>query len=148
MISSKVTCLAALSLSLSFAQAPAGWKTVHDKTNACQVSVPPTWKMGAIPSMADAPADQGDLSVSSHAGKTVKPFSDMTQKALMVDKMIKNTPQMVFYSNKPTASDNPITPYSVTVPGKGGTCSALISVRKGVSEEEVKKIADTLSASK
>jgi hypothetical protein len=97
--------------------------------------------------MANAPADQGDLSVSSRAGRTLKPFDDMTQKALMVDKMIENSSKMVFYSNKPTASDNPITPYRAVVPGKGGTCSAIISVRKGISEEEVKKIAATLSAS-
>lgn len=65
----------------------------------------------------------------------------------MVNKMIENTPKMVFYSNPPTKSEHPITPYRAVVPGKDGTCSAMISVRAGVSEEIVKKIAGTLSAS-
>jgi hypothetical protein len=130
------------------AQAPGQWVTIHDKANVCQVSVPADWKPTAgIPGSASAPADQGDIALASQPGKTLKPFSDMTQKALMVNKMIENTPKMVLYSNAPTKSEHPITPYRAVVPGKDGTCSALISVRAGVSEETVKKIAATLSAS-
>jgi hypothetical protein len=130
------------------AQTPSQWTVIHDKSNACQVSVPADWKPTAgIPGSASAPADQGDLQLSSQPGKTVKPFNEMTQKALMVNKMIENTPKMVLYSNEPTKSDHPITPYRAIVPGKDGTCSVMISVRAGVNEDMVKKIAATLSAS-
>jgi hypothetical protein len=89
--------------------------------------------------------NQGDLTISSSPGKTFKPFNEMTQKALMITKMIENTPKIVFYANEPTKSDHPITPYRAIVPGKDGTCSTMISVRAGVTEETVKKIVATLS---
>jgi hypothetical protein len=128
-------------------QSPAGWKMLHDKTNSCMVSVPADWTVSAgSPWMANAPKDDGDIQIVSSAGRTVKPFNEMAQKALMVDKMFDNTPQRVFFSNPATKSDKPLTPYHVTVPGKGGTCTALISARPGLSEETVKKIAATLSA--
>ncbi len=134
-------------MTLSQAQGPAGWKVVKEKTSACQISIPGDWTVSKdLPGNASAPGNGGDVQVLSQAGKTVKPMSDMAQKALSVDKMIQNTPQVVFFSNPPTKSDNPITPYHATVPGKGGTCVALISARKTVSEDTVKKMVSTLSA--
>ncbi len=141
----KVAVLMLLPACHAFAQTPTGWKVVKDKTNACQISIPPDWKPSAAPGSADAPNNQGDLSVASQPGKTVKPYNEMTQKVLMVAKMIHNTAQSVFYASEPTKSDNPITPYHAIVPASGGICSVILSVRKGVSEEMATKIVDTLS---
>jgi hypothetical protein len=111
------------------------------------MAVPADWQIDPPGSwMAHAPNDQGQISLISQAGKTVKPMNEMAQKALTVDKMIDNSPQRVFFSNPPTKSEHPITPYHVMTPGKGGTCGALISVRAGVTEEVVKKIAATVGA--
>jgi hypothetical protein len=120
---------------------------MHDKSNGCQMAVPADWKVdGQAGWMAYAPKDQGNVSLISHPGKTVKPLSEMAQKALAVDKMLDNSPQLVFFSNLPTRSEHPITQYHVTAPGKGGTCVALIDVRGGVTADEVRKIAGTVKA--
>lgn len=136
------------SATLVFSQTPANWKTIHDKSGACQISVPADWTVSKdLPNTASAPADNGDVQLMSRPGKTLKPMSDMAQKALMVDKMIQNTPQGVLFTNKPTQSDRPITPYNATAPGNNGTCVALISARSAVSEDTVKRMFATLSAS-
>lgn len=128
------------------AQTPASWKVIHDKSNACQLAVPADWTPNSrLPGSAQAPGNQGDLQVTSSPGKVIKPLNDMTQKALMVGKMIENSEKLVFYSSAPTKSDHPITPYRAIVPGKDGTCSTMISVRAGVTEETVRKIVATLS---
>jgi hypothetical protein len=61
--------------------------------------------------------------------------------------MYSNTPQSVFYANEPNKGERPLTSYRAAVPGKDGTCVAMIAVRAGVGEETVKKIAATLAAS-
>jgi hypothetical protein len=132
--------------SVSVAQIPGSWKVIHDKSNACQLAVPADWSANSpLPGSAQAPGNQGDLQVSSSPGKAFKPFNDMTQKALMVGKMLENSEKLVFYSSAPTKSDHPITPYRAIVPGKDGTCSTMVSVRAGVPEETVRKIVATLS---
>jgi len=144
----KLCRLAIFFTTAAFSQTPAGWKVIHDKSGACQISVPGDWNVPKDSSwIGQAPADQGDVQLASQPGRTVKPFSEMSQKALMVDKMIENTPKLVFYSNAPTKSDRPLTPYRASVPGKDGTCVAMFTARAGVSQEMVKKIVATLSAS-
>lgn len=130
------------------AQPPAGWKTIKDKSGACQMAVPSEWKVSAeLPSTAQAP-DNSDATVIARPGNTVKPMGEPAQQALMIDKMIENTPQRVFYADHPTKSAKPLTGYHVTVPGKGGTCVAMITMEPGHTEDEVKKIATTLSVAK
>ena len=131
----------------SFAQVPAAWKVVHDKSNACQLAVPADWAANApLPGMAQAPGNQGDLQVSSSPGKAFKPVNDMTQKALGVARMFENSDKRVFYASAPTKGDHPITPYRAIVPGKDGTCSTMISARAGVTEDTARKIVATLTA--
>jgi hypothetical protein len=143
----KLACLLTISAATAFSQVPSGWKVLHDKTNACQIAVPGDWTVSAQTSwIANAPADQGSVQLVAQPGKTVKPMNEAAQKALMVAKMIQNTPQVVLYASQPTKSERPITPYHAIVQGKGGTCGALIDVRAGVTEDLVKKITATLSA--
>jgi hypothetical protein len=123
-------------------------KLIHGKSGACQIAIPADWSVNPQTGwIASAPADKGDIQLISQPGRTVKPLSDMAQKALLVDKMISNTPQSVFYSNAPTKSANPLTPYRAVAPGKDGTCVAMFTARAGLSEEAVKKMVATLSAS-
>ena len=128
-------------------RAPAEWKVMHNKTNVCQISVPPDWtvdpKWG---SLAREPKDRAEVSVGNQLAGTVRPLSEETQKALMVDKLIENSSRRVFWANRPPDRGLKITPYHVFVPGKAGVCTALIAVHQGVSEELVKKIGATLSA--
>jgi hypothetical protein len=131
------------------AQVPTGWKVLHDKTNACQVAVPADWNVPAQSGwMAMAPKDQGDVQLVSQPGRTVKPMNEMAQKALMIDKMIDNTPARVFFASQPTKSAQPLTPYTAHVPGNGGICAAMIAVRPGIAEDMVKKIVATLGPAK
>ena len=126
--------------SLAFAQG----KVLHDKKGVCQITVPADWKV-IEGWTAQAPGDQGDVQLVSVPGKTVKPFNEASQKALLISKMINNTPQSVFFANEPTKSDKPITPYTAMAPGKGGICSATFGARAGLTEETLKKIVATLS---
>jgi hypothetical protein len=139
---SRVMCFLIFGSSFAFAQG----KVIHDKKGACQITVPADWKVPEDTTwIAQAPGDQGDVQLVSVPGKTVKPFSEASQKALSVSKMINNTPQSVFFANEPTKSARPITPYTAIAPGKGGTCNAMFSARAGVTEEMVKKMVATLS---
>jgi hypothetical protein len=132
-------------------QTPAGWKTMKDEKGTCQLSVPADWKPHQqIPGLSTAP-DQSDALVVSHEGKKLKPMMEAVQKMAGVDKMLENTEQRVFYAGKTGTAfrGQPVlTGYDVTIPGKGGTCSAKITIVQGVPEELVKKIAATLSIAK
>ena len=128
------------------AQNPTGWKVLHDKTNTCQMAVPADWKVAPETTwIGQAPNNQGDAEITFQPGKTLKPLSEMAQKALNVAKMFENTPQRIFWSSQQTNGDHPITPYAVRIAAKGGICAGLISTRSGVSEDVVKKIASTFA---
>ena len=128
------------------AQTPSGWKVLHDKTHTCQMAVPADWKVLTEAGwMGQAPNNQADAEITFQSGKTLKPLSDMAQKALNVAKMFDNTPQRIFWSSQPTKTSDPITPYAVRIAAKGGICAGLISTRSAVSEDVVKKIASTFA---
>jgi hypothetical protein len=118
---------------------------MHDKTNGCQMAVPSDWTVDLQAWWAaKAPNEQGDASVISDAGRTVKPLDKKAQKSLMVDELFENTPQRVFFSNPRTVSDHPVWTYHVWVPAKGGMCVASIKVGEGVSKDTVKMMAATV----
>jgi len=130
------------------AQTPAGWKTIKDKTGACQISIPGEWKVNAqLPSFAQAP-DNSDVNILFQQGRPLKTMSPIVQKAVGVDKMIENTEKRVFYSTAATKGNPPLIAYRVTVSAKNGTCVGQITIRQGHSVDEVKQIAGSLSAAK
>jgi hypothetical protein len=133
------------------AQTPEGWKTIKDKTGACQVSVPNDWQVSQkLPGMALAP-DQSDAMILYQPSQTVKQMNDDVQRVLGVDKLFENTPQRVFWSAKPASYPKgapPVIGYHVTVPGKGGTCVGQINARQDYPEDQVRKIAVTVSPAK
>jgi len=101
-----------------------------------------------LPNMSNAPSKLGDASVSFVPAKPVVVLTELSQKALGVDKVMENTPKLVFYTTKPTAGPDPITPYFVKAPKPGGGfCMGIISVRAGVAQDTVKKMATSLQKS-
>jgi hypothetical protein len=132
----------------SFSALPArsdGWQTIKDKTGFCQMSVPGNWS--TIP---DAP---GQIASPEHitsvllAGfkRNPAPMTDVEKQQFRVDRMIENTADRWLYATKP--ADNFIA-YHVNVPISGHVCAAIITVKIGHSEDEIKKIAATVGAAK
>jgi len=120
---------------------------IHDKTGACQLTIPAGWSSSPSSSwVATAPGNVGTVQVISQPGKSVRPLTAGDQKALLVGKLISNTPQSVFYLNEPPKTGNPLRSYRAVAPGKAGTCVALISVRAAVKEDTLKEMVATLSA--
>jgi hypothetical protein len=69
---------------------------------------------------------------------------------MVAERMLENTEKRVFYILKstPTPGAKPSTTYQVSVPGDGFHCVAQLIVQPSHSEDEVKKIAASLTAIK
>jgi hypothetical protein len=127
---------------------PKGWQVVKDKTGACQMAVPGDWHINPqVPSMATAP-DTSDVMIHAQPGKTMQAIPPGAEKVLGVEKMLENTTQRVIWAGKPASTSPPVIGYHVTAPGKGGTCTAQITVRQGTPESLVKQIGETVGAAK
>lgn len=138
-------CLLAVTSLLAGAQT-SGWAVVRDVSNACQVSIPPDWKPDKGSWQASG-KDDSTLALMSHPGRVVAPMSEIAQETLSVDKMIQNTSQLVLYKFGGKQPGD-LTSYGARAPGKGGECSMTLIARKGMTEEQVKKIAATLGPAK
>jgi hypothetical protein len=120
---------------------------LHDKTGACQMALPGDWSLSKLTGwIGEAPGNAGNVQLTSQPGRTVRPLSAPEQKALMVGKLISNTPQSVFYANELPKNGNPLISYRAVAPGKGGTCVALFGVRSSVTVETLKTMVATLVA--
>jgi hypothetical protein len=139
----------AVLLGAASAAVVAGQGTViHDKTGACQMTLAPGWKpVQGLEWSADAPGNAGNVQLVSQAGKSVRVLTAADQKALLVDKVISNTPQRVFYSNEAPKTANPLVSYRAVAPGKGGICVAMFAVRAAVTEDTLKKMVESLKVS-
>jgi hypothetical protein len=128
-------------------QTPNGWQTVKDKTGACQMSVPGNW--------ATIPGSPGSVASPEHimsvllAGykRSPAPMTDAEKHEFAVDKMIENSANRWLYATKPVPAQNVIA-YHVNVPISNHVCAAVITVKVGHSEDEIKKIAATVGAAK
>ena len=125
--------LTLLCLTASLSAQP-GWKVVKDRTNSCQISVPENW-------------GQSVFTVRSN-GK-VRVFDAQTQ-AMVVERMLENTPKLVFYIMKTpsTQGAKPLVTYQASVPGNGYHCTAQINVKPDYPEDQVKRIVATFAAAK
>jgi hypothetical protein len=130
---------------------PDPWITVKDKTGACQMSVPGDWKpepqlLGHVVS----PEHTESMLISGFK-RDHHPMSESTQKAVQVDKMFENSADRWFYVSKPilgTDGKPNLVVYHVDVARPDGTCVAQILVNQNHSEEEIKKIADSVAVTK
>jgi hypothetical protein len=126
----------------------ADWKVLKDSKNACQIMVPPEWtplgdNTGAATLQDTATAV---AVVTSQPGQTFKPLPESLQKSLGIRKkdLFENSPKRVFYQDRTAAGPEDQNAYSVSVPGKGGTCSCHVAFLPSVGEEVARKIALSL----
>jgi hypothetical protein len=120
---------------------PAGWNLIKDAKGVCQAAIPPDWTPATLPGMAKTKetgtvlVPSGTVVVTSDVDR-LQPMPKEVQK-LLVDQMIENTDQRVFYSNKSSAS----TEYNASVPGKGGKgrCHAAVSFQPSKVKDEIAK---------
>ena len=127
---------------------PAGWKVVKDAKEVCQIAVPADWELLSESTGAAVLRDATNAIavVTSQAGQDFKPLSDVLLKVVGVrkDKLFENTARRVFYQERISRHAEDPNAYSVSVPGKSGTCSCHITALPGVPEETAKKIALSL----
>jgi hypothetical protein len=142
------------SLAKIFASAqtsPDGWVTVKDKTGSCQMSVPRDWKpQPQLPGHVVAPEHTETVLISGFK-RPHRAMSESTQKAVIVDKLFENSPERWFYAAKPipgTYGKPTLVVYHVDVARDDGECIAQILVNQNHSEDEVKRIAASVSAVK
>lgn len=84
--------------------------------------------------------------VTSQPQQEFKVLPDVLLRVLGIhkEKMFENSPKRVFYQDKISAQPEDSNGYSLSVPGKSGTCSCRLTVLPSVPEETVRRIALTL----
>ena len=78
-------------------------------------------------------------------------MSENTQKAVQIDKVFENSADRWFYVSKPILGTNGkpnLVVYHIDVARPDGSCVAQILVIQNHSEADIKKIAESVSASK
>lgn len=120
-----------------------GWKTIKDKTGACQISVPSSWTEQSIPGHVASPVSTGGMVITGTS--PFKPFRSDTLKILGVEKVYENSAARSFYVTKPNGTPPQIN-YHIEAPGAGNRCIAEISLPSNYSEDEAKKIGMSLAA--
>jgi hypothetical protein len=137
--------------SIMAAAKPNVWITVKDKTGSCQMSVPGDWVQNPqAPGHVTAPEHTDSMIISGFKHPR-KPMSEETQKAVGVDKIFENTADRRFYAAKPipgTGGKPTLVVYHVDLARDDGTCIAQILVNQDHAEDEIKKIAASISAAR
>jgi len=139
-----------LCLATAFAQTEApAWKPIKDPKGACQIQVPPDWAPLGEAAGAAVFRDTSTAlaAVTSQPGQTFKPLSETLLKLLEIPKsrLFENTSKRVFYQDKVSRGAEDPNGYSISVPGKDGSCGCHIIFVPGVPEETVRKIALSLA---
>jgi hypothetical protein len=120
------------------------WLVVLDKTGACRMAVPPNWKLESRwPGHVMAP-EQTESTLLAGTRRARAAMSDADQKALEVDKVYENSPDLWFYSSKPIpgAGGKPnLVVYHVNAIRDDGTCIAQILVNQSHNEDEIRRVA-------
>ncbi len=138
--------------SVSAQVVPAGWQIVkdskNDSRNSCQIAVPPDWSLLGDNTGAAFFHDvtTAIAAVTSQPAQAFKPMTEAVQKLLHIrkEKMFENSANRIFYQDQISANQDNPNAYSVSVPGKDGTCSGHVTFLPSVSEEIARKIALSL----
>ena len=123
-----------------------GWRTVKDKTGACQVSVPPNWTVLSTPGWVSSPEHMA--TITERGLRPYRPWSPETLKMLNIDKVFENSAARSFYVTRPSKGTPALVNYHVEVPGGAKACIAQITATPSYSQQEIKAIALSLSAVK
>lgn len=75
------------------------------------------------------------------------PMTDAEKHQFAVDRIIEDSASRWLYVTKQVPSQKTIA-YHVNVPIAGHVCAAILTVKADHSEEEIKKIADSVGAAK
>jgi hypothetical protein len=123
---------------------PETWSTIQDKTGACRMSIPPDWRpQTKWPGHVIAP-EQTESTLLAGTKRARAAMSEADQKALEVDKVYENSANLWFYSSRPIpgAGGKPnLIVYHVNVIRDDGTCIAQILVNESHPEDEIRRIA-------
>ena len=84
--------------------------------------------------------------VTSQPGQAFRPLTAALQKLLHIRKeaIFENTASRIFYQDQISENREGPNAYSVSVPGKAGTCSGHVTFLPSVSEDVARKIALSL----
>jgi len=127
---------------------PDGWKVVQDGKRACQIAVPPEWTILEGSAGADVfrDATTAIAVVTSQPGQEFKPLPESLRKLFgsRGEKLIENSARRILCKDKTSRHADDPSAYSISVPGKGGTCSCRVLFLPAISEDQVKQIAFSL----
>ena len=135
--------------SLAAQTVPTGWQIVKDAGNICQIAVPADWSLWHDSSGAAVLHDPSNAIaiVTSQPQQEFRPLPEAVQKVLEISKesMFENTARRVFYQDKTSRGPQDPSGYSVSVPGKSGTCSGHVTFLPGIPQDTARKIALSLA---
>jgi hypothetical protein len=128
---------------------PAGWQTIKDPRNACQLNVPADWTPYADHQGAAVfrNSETALAIVTSQPGQvyTALPESVVNVLGIPPAKLFENSATRIFYQDRTSTSPIDHNSYSFTIPAKVGTCSGLLTFLPSVSEETARTIVRSLA---
>ena len=136
-------CVLALILLSPALFAQPGWKTIKDRTGACQISVPPYWTPLSMPGYANSPDHTATRILVGIS--PFRPFSDTTLKMLNIGTLFENSAQRSFWVTNPNGGSPSLVTYHVETPGKGNRCVAEVALPPQHYVDEAKKTAMSVS---
>ena len=128
---------------------PSGWLIVKDSKSACQMAVPADWTLysdsGGVAVFKDV--STALAAVTSQPEQEFKPLPQAVRKIMGIanDKMFENSDKRVFYQERTSQNENDPNAFSISVPGKTGTCSGHLNFLPSVPMDLARKIALTLA---
>jgi hypothetical protein len=135
-----------------YAQAPAGWKSVKDRSGRCKASVPGEWTVGAgvLTGTALGPDHRSAVVLAGVQEDAQKGMSATKLRDLGAATVFENTPTRTFFvgsATRPTDRVPSQLKYTVQVAGTPA-CTAQITVPNGQDEAIVKQIVASVGPAK
>jgi hypothetical protein len=131
------------------AQTPSGWKTIKDAKSACQIAVPAEWSLLGENNGAAIYKDASTAIavVTAQPGQEFKPLTPgfIRSMGLPAGKFFENSAKRIFYQDQTSRGPDDTSAFSVSVPGRDGTCSCHVAFVPSVPAETAKKIALSLA---
>lgn len=132
----------------AYAQAPAGWKTVKDRSARCQASVPPDWTVGngVLAGTALASNYRSAVVLAGIREDPQKPMSAATLHTFAAATVFENTAKRTFFMGTPTKPNGKVpstVKYTLQL-GGSPACTIEVTVTNGPDEALAKQIVNTI----